>query len=425
MVTILDDHRVLRPRRRSCGGDQLPTEELLSGLPDAWNELIILCGGNPWSGIKLADQQLAERLAEHLPVLYIDPPQSIVRRRPRFDQSRDEAARFVRISPNVACYRPLAPPAPSRLGMASLTAALLRRLLRRLVGKSSVHAVISAWTQYPVFGTCGELVSVFWAQDNFSAAARSWGLSPERIARAEFARVKEADLVIAANTVTYDRWQQQSKAIDLIPYGADTYLFASFDNVVASTDVRLASPIAVVVGQLNFRIDLALLESVVDAGVSLLLVGPVNHPEVERMDQLLAHPLVQAVGVRPIQEIPGYLKHADVGLVPYDHSDFNEASFPLKTLEYLAARLPVVTTDLPATRWLNTPLIAIADDPESFGKAAAEATTESQKPDLRKARWLFCEQHSYARRAEAFLAAIDRIALTLDSRRGGLDGDAD
>lgn len=353
---------------------------------------------------------MAERLSDHAPVLYVDPPVSRLSGYRNPGLAVPPAAQpIVPLTDNLALLRPLVPPRPGRPGMSKLTSALLRRLLRRVsAGPQSVRAVISAWPLYSVVGSCERAVSVFWAQDDFSAAAQAWGLSPARMAREERLRVLEADLVVAANPVVYRRWQRETEAIELIPFGCDTTMFERFEETPPAAGVQLPSPVAVVVGQLNFRVDLGLLEAVVDRGLSLLVVGPVNHPERERMQRLLARPGVQAVGERPISEVPGYLRHADVGLVPYNHNAFNESSFPLKTLEYLAARLPVVSTDLPATRWLDTPLVTIADYPAAFAAAATQAVALTHRPDLRTDRWRFAEQHSYASRAAAMMAAIGR-----------------
>ncbi len=86
------------------------------------------------------------------------------------------------------------------------------------------------------------------------------------------------------------------------------------------------------------------------------------------------------VGRRAFEELPAYLRLMNVGLTPYTDTPFNRASFPLKTLEYLAAGLPVVSTDLPATRWLNTDLVRIADSQSDFVSAVLDATIEA---DLR------------------------------------------
>ena len=38
--------------------------------------LIVLCAGNCYDQVKVHDHHVAERLAQHAPVLYIDPPMS-------------------------------------------------------------------------------------------------------------------------------------------------------------------------------------------------------------------------------------------------------------------------------------------------------------------------------------------------------------
>ena len=94
-------------------------------------------------------------------------------------------------------------------------------------------------------------------------------------------------------------------------------------------------------GHIGDRIDLGLLAAVAETGSSLLLIGP-RHPrfDASALDGLLARDNVQWVGPKEFGALPGYLGSVDVGLVPYNHSAFNEGSFPLKALEYLGAGPP-------------------------------------------------------------------------------------
>jgi teichuronic acid biosynthesis glycosyltransferase TuaH len=101
----------------------------------------------------------------------------------------------------------------------------------------------------------------------------------------------------------------------------------------------------------------------------------------------------------------------DVGLVPYVDSAFNRASFPLKTLEYLAAGRPVVATPLPAIEWLATDLIVTAERPDDFGRAVAAAAGQPRTADLMAERRAFADGHSWSSR-------VDHLAVIL-----GLDGD--
>jgi teichuronic acid biosynthesis glycosyltransferase TuaH len=104
--------------------------------------------------------------------------------------------------------------------------------------------------------------------------------------------------------------------------------------------------------------------------------------------------------------MPAYLNRINVGITPYTDSEFNRASFPLKTLEYLAAGLPVVSTDLPATRWLGADLIRLAADPPEFVAAVRSAAAEPRSDGKIAARRNLAAQHSWSVRA-------DRVATLL------------
>ena len=203
------------------------------------------------------------------------------------------------------------------------------------------------------------------------------------------------------------RYRERGVASVVIPNGCDDVLFAGTDAAPLPDDVRLPPPIAGFVGHLAERIDVALLEAVAERGHSLLLVGPRS-----RMSSSCgAWSGCSAVRTSsgwdrsPSAQLPSYLRVMDVGLVPYADSAFNRASFPLKTLEYLAAGRAVVATDLPAMRWLDTDLIG---GPRTRGlrrcgraRAGAERT-----PALVAARRAFAARHGWDRRAAEFAEAI-------------------
>jgi teichuronic acid biosynthesis glycosyltransferase TuaH len=115
---------------------------------------------------------------------------------------------------------------------------------------------------------------------------------------------------------------------------------------------------------------------------------------------------VRWVGAKPFGALPGYLRAIDVGLVPYRDSPFNRGSFPLKALEYLAAGRAVVSTDLPAIRWLDTDLISIAAGPAAFAEHADRMLAQPRTPALLARRQAFAARHSWARRAADVYAAV-------------------
>jgi teichuronic acid biosynthesis glycosyltransferase TuaH len=380
--------------------------------PGDWKGLVVLCAANNWDGIKLADQHIAEHLSDHTPVLYVDPP--ISRLTPR-NQPELRAAlqrpRLRPIAPRLARLTPVVPPKGRHRLLAPFTDPLLRNLLReatRALG-AAPRALIVTQPSWPAFRAAGEAKSVFWAQDDFTGGAALMGLDARRVERAELAAARDSDLMITSSPAVRDRWAGRGFPSVMIPFGCDSRVFVDAEHS-APPDVRVTSPTAGFVGHLNARTDLRLLEAVADV-MSLLLVGPLSPEfEPERIKRLLARNNVQSVGPQPFHALPSYLAAIDVGLVPYDHSAFNVGSFPLKTLEYLAAGVPVVATGLPSTKWLDTDLVVIEDAPDRFSTAALSASESRRDIGAVRARRAFALRHDWAVRANEMAELLDQIS---------------
>ena len=207
-------------------------------------------------------------------------------------------------------------------------------------------------------------------------------------------------------------WAERRDNVHLVPNGCLTDRLAGVEQPPLPADVTLPRPVAGFVGHMSDRIDLAMLEAVAATGASLLLVGP-RQPtfQIAKLDALLALPNVQWVGSKPFDELPSYLRAIDVGLTPYRQSAFNHASFPLKTLEYLAAGRPAAVSDLPAHRWLDTHHVTIASTPEAFARRTTALLATRRRSEDVAARRAFAARHSWAARAEQVcgLLGIDRV----------------
>ena len=383
---------------------------VIAADPRRWDGLVVLCAANSFDSIKVADQHIAEQLSVLMPVLYVDPPLSRLTPARNPEMAAALAGPRLRLqAPNLARLTPVVAPGPSRRGMAAVTAALTGRHLRRATARlgGRVRALISAWPQYPVFGSCGEQVRVYWAQDDFVGGAALLGLNARQVGMRERRVAAAADLIIAANPVVAGTWRDRGRDPVLIPYGADVAAYAGVEQAPLPPDVSLRPPVAGFVGQINERTDLRLLEAVADRGRSLLLVGPASPAfEPRRFGALRQRDNVCWTGPKPFEALPGYLRLMDVGLVPYRDSPFNRGSFPLKTLEYLAAGRAVAATGLPAIRWLDTDLVAVATAPRPFADLVDRLAGEPRTPALMARRQEFAAGHSWARRAADMAAAI-------------------
>ncbi|HEV3294048.1 MAG TPA: glycosyltransferase [Streptosporangiaceae bacterium] len=393
-------------RRRVVAPDQA-----IAAAARQWDGLTVICAGKQFNGIKMAEQHMAEELSRLGPVLYVDPPLSLITAR------RDPAAaalaaqsRLRLLGPGLAHLTPIVPPGPYRPGLTPLTTALVRRYVRSAVRRLGgwVRAVVSVGPQFLPAGSCQERVRVYWALDDYLAGADLLGLSSRSLAAREQRVVAAADFVLAVSPVLAGSWRDRGFPVQLLPNGVDVAAYAGVDTADPPADAAdLPGPVAGLVGHINGRADLALLEAVADRGRSLLLVGPVKRGlDEKRFDALTRRHNVRWVGAKPSSALPGYLRLMDVGLVPYQDTLFNRGSFPLKTLEYLAAGRGVVATDLPAVHWLATDLVAVASGPGHFADQVDRMLTEDRSPALMAARRALAARHSWSSRAETMHEAI-------------------
>lgn len=361
--------------------------------PEEWRGLVVVCGGSRWDGIVSPERQVALQLARTVPVLFVDPPASVVRLRNRLSV----AGRVRREADRIAVLTPVVQPGVDRPGIRVVTEWLVRAQLRRAARAlgGDVQAVFNA-NQRNLLGVCNERVRAVYATDDFTVASELFEVRRDVLVRQQERLAANADVAICVSEPIAAAWRALGVDAHVIPNGCDVDAGAAVDDVAPADDVHLPPPVAGFLGYLSPRIDLRLLRAVADRGVSLLLVGPVSAGL--EFDDLVARPNVQWLGQRPPSTMPSYLRVMDVGLTPYVHSDFNRASYPLKTLEYLAAGRPVVATSLPATRSLGTEHVTIADDPVEFADAVATAAALPKTPELLASRRAFARRHSWEAR---------------------------
>jgi teichuronic acid biosynthesis glycosyltransferase TuaH len=394
----------------------------VTGTRTPGRRLVVVVSGVTWDGVKGSDRHLAEALREHADVLWVDPPVSPATP----DRYRGVSARsgrqwrptLVQAAPGIRRLTPVALPGLTRPGIRETTWPLVRLQLRwalRRLGRRP-HAVL-ACSPHDVLGRWGpSVVDVLYGTDDWVAGAELMKLDRERVAAEERNSLRRADLALAVGPELAQRWRGLGAEPVLFPNGCspDAYLA---DVEPAAVPDGFPAAVAGLSGQLSDRIDLALLEAVAETGIGLLLVGPRDpgwYPE--RVNALLAKDNVHHVGAVPFEELLPYLARFDVGLTPYADSGFNRASFPLKTLEYLAAGKPVVSSDLPASRRLHeeTAEVWVAETAEEFARLVLDAVKQARDPNAVADRRAVAREHSWAARA-ATLAGLIGLTVSRES----------
>jgi len=408
----------------------LPTGDIVN----TGDPYLVWIASQRWEGHG-TDRRLTGALARYARILWVDSPVSLA----TSAQARLGAARTVRpvlsaLGDRVTRLTPVALPGMTRPGVRCTTGPIVRAQVRWALRQAGIQPFAVAGSTFEgALGRWGSgVVSALHGTDDYVAGADLMGRSASRLRAQEARAVAQADVVTAISPLLAQRWSVlRGGPVPLIPNGC-TPVRARTDALPRAVR-ELPRPVAGLVGTLNARIDMDLAEAVADAGFSLLIVGPHDTRwEPRRFAALTSRRRVYYAGRVPEEEVPAYIAAADVGITPYLDTPFNRASFPLKTLDYLSAGRPAVSTGLPAARWLLDDLgrsdqsacsgriLAVARDRGEFidavrhlagdpGKlarsAASVAVTASEPGDAERCR-AFAARHSWARRAESLAALI-------------------
>lgn len=205
--------------------------------------------------------------------------------------------------------------------------------------------------------------------------------------------IQKSDCVVTAShamqTLATARGAQQ---VMYLPNGVD---FQRFNTGMPEKPIEyraLKGPIAVYVGVIAEWVDLTLIEACARArpDVQFVLIGP----RVGRTPSLSHFYNIHFMGPRPATQIPAYLRHADVGLIPFRADRFTaliDHINPLKLYEYMAAGLPVVSTCWQELANLNSPAYR-CESQASFVTGLSQALqphhhTEHYRQFARTADW--------------------------------------
>jgi teichuronic acid biosynthesis glycosyltransferase TuaH len=371
-----------------------------------WDDLVVVCGSSWWDGTPLLEQHMTQELSRFGPVLYVDPPTSVLTRFRSREAARASATGLRHVADNIAVLSPRVPPLMERPGIKATAVAATRRQLKvaiRQLGSNRVDTVVVTSFD-PLLGFLGERCSVYYAKDDYLAAAELVGMGAGRIRRWVDRLTAAADVVVAVSPTLVDPLAARGVNAVLIPNGCEPGLFAR-----TPAPGPRSAPVAAYLGHLSDRVDLGLLEAVADRGIRLKVIGPRQETlSGGRFDALLARPHVTWLDVVPYRELPDVLGDVTTCLLPYGDTSFNRASFPLKLLEYLAAGRRVVSTGLPAVRWLDTDLIDVADGAEEFAERTSLSLTTILAEDEIARRRAFAAGHTWESRAGALLDATGR-----------------
>lgn len=272
------------------------------------------------------------------------------------------------------------------------------------------HAVHAA-------GRMGESAVIYDITDDWTTLTQSPDLV-RRIQQQDAELCRRADATIVCSERLRDIKRDLARDLHLIPNGVDAAHYARvLDGGTTIPDDASKWPKAVLgyTGTVHpDRVDVGLIESLAKAHTgTVALVGP-NFLSPEDNQRLLCLGNVVMPGPVPYARIPDYMAAFDVCITPHRMTPFTESLNPIKLWEYLAAGLPIVSTDVAGFR--DYPQhVRLARTSEAFIAACAAALAEGRAKSA--SRREEAARHSWTNRVDQIEAVIE---ATLERRHGRL-----
>ena len=340
----------------------------------------ILCFSHDWTGDPLSKTHLMRLLARNNRVLWVN---SIGYRAPSLGSKRD-LGRIVQklkavtepvreVEKNIFAFSPLVIPSWGNPALRALNTRLLRWQVRRVMRRLRFRRPIN-WVFNPAAGVLAGLLGedriIYYCVDEYTAFK---GVDTSALAAIEKSLINRADLVIVSAEKLLQTKRSLRAPTLLIRHGVDYDHFASAlrpETTVPDEIANLPRPVIGYFGLIaDDWVDVPLLVHTARSFPtgSLVMLGKVTM----NVSALASEPNVHLLGRKPYESLPGYCKGFDAAVIPFPITEVTLNANPLKAREYLAAGLPVVSTNIPEVRVLSH--CRIADSPTQFVSHLNEA----------------------------------------------------
>lgn len=346
-----------------------------------------------WDFVWQRPQQIFSRLAESHPVLFIEDP-VIADGEARLDITGPH--------PNVARLVPVLPPscAHSVDAQCDATLPLIRQALRDhplLAGRfeDAVQWFYSPMTAPCFLGRFGGQGVVYDCMDELA----NFRFAPPDITERERFVLSKADVVFTGGHQLFESKSKHHHNVHFYGCGVDVdhYGTARLDETQVPASVALLPrPVFGYFGVIDERLDYGLLTTLAECfpEASIVMAGP--FAKVERTE-LPDRPNIHWLGQQSYSDLPALVKGFDVCLMPFALNEATKYINPTKTLEYMAAGKPIVSTAIADVVRNFTPIVEVAHSRDGFLEAVERAWREPDPALI---------EHGVARAADASWDAI-------------------
>ena len=317
----------------------------------------ILCFSHDWTGDPLSKTHLMRVLSRENRILWIN---ALANRKPTtstkdisriFNKLKKFTEPIEEVEKNIFTLNPLAIPtygneAVRRFNQTFLVSQV-KKAMRKLNFQTPVNIIFNPAAGL-LAGKLGEDQIIYYCVDEYTAFT---GVS-RGLKQIEEKLFEKADLVIVSAEKLLTDKKHFNKNTFIIRHGVDfSHFRKTLDTELQIPDEikKLPKPIIGFHGLLADWVDFELIKKVAEhfKNGSVVLIGKITVDAEQKIKILEDVKNIHFLGRKPYSELPNYCKGFDIALNPFAISELTLAANPLKVREYLAAGLPVISTDIP------------------------------------------------------------------------------
>lgn len=192
--------------------------------------------------------------------------------------------------------------------------------------------------------------------------------APSDIRKREQLLLKKADVVFTGGQKLYEAKSRAHSNVHFFGCGVDVQHFGKAllpETAIAEDIKNLRPPIAGYFGVIDERLDYGLIAQLAHAKPewTFVMVGPVVKIDPALLPQASN---IKWLGQRDYKDLPHYVKAYDVCLMPFALNEATQYINPTKTLEYMAAYKPILSTAVADVVKNFTPVVQVARSQEEF-----------------------------------------------------------
>lgn len=373
----------------------------------------IICFANDWHGDPTSKHQVMKVLSRDRKVLWIN---SVSMRTPKFNKSdfsrvllkiKSFSQGIELVSENFFVFTPLILPFPGNAFVRRVNYYILLLSIKYYVKKLRLYPY-HIWTFIPtmvnLIGHLKESKVVYYCVDEWSKFSFLDGTLMQKLERE---LLQKSDIVITTATTLYADKQQYAANCLLVPHGVDWSHFSqalTVDRALPNDMRSLKKPVIGFFGLIHDWIDLDLIVFLATKRPmwSFVLIGKSSVD----MSGVAQFRNIHLFGQMPYAQLPDYCRAMDVALIPFKLNDLTIHVNPIKLREYLAAGLPVVSTNLPEVAQYSH-LVEIGKTNDEFLEKIEKCLQENSDVH-RQARSAAMMKETWEVKVETIMASVNQ-----------------